>query len=95
MLLRKFIGNWQFCKTEAKMGKPVYLDLSVLGISKIGMYKYWYDYIKPKYEGNAKLCYMDTNSFKIHVKTEKKYANIAQDVETSNLMPQTMMLGDC
>ena len=34
------------------------------------MYEFWYDYIKPKYQNNAKLCCMDTESFVIHIKTE-------------------------
>ena len=46
------------------------------------MYEYWYDCIKAKYEDNAKLWYMDTDSFKVHVKTEDVYADIAQDLET-------------
>ena len=50
-------------KTKIKVNKPVYLDLSILEISKTLMYKFWYDYIKPKYQNNAKLCYMDTDSF--------------------------------
>ena len=29
------------------MTKPVYLDLSILEICKIVMYKFWYDYVKP------------------------------------------------
>ena len=45
------------------------------------MYEFWYDYIKPKYDGNAKLCYMDTDSFIFHVKTENSYEDIANDVE--------------
>ena len=31
------------------MKKPVHLILSILEISKIVMYEFWYDYIKPKY----------------------------------------------
>ena len=42
------------------MNKPVYPGLSVLEISKQSMYKFWYDYIKPKYQQNAKSCYMVT-----------------------------------
>ena len=45
------------------MNKPLYLGLSILEISKTLMYGFWYDYIKPKYQDNAKLCYMDTDSF--------------------------------
>ena len=45
------------------------------------MYEFWYDYIKPKYQNNAKLYYMDTNSFIIHIKTEELDEVIAGDVE--------------
>ena len=39
-------------------------------------------YVKPKYGENAKLCYMDTDSFIVHVKTDDIYKDIAEDVET-------------
>ena len=52
------------------MKKPVYLVLSILEISIILMYEFWYDYIKPKYQNNVKLCYMDTGRFIICIKTE-------------------------
>ena len=45
-------------KTKVKMNKPMYIGLSILSISKTLMYEFWYDYIKPKYEQNAKLCYI-------------------------------------
>ena len=45
------------------------------------MYEFWYDYIKPKYQEKAKLCYTDTGSFIIHIKTEDFYKDIATDVE--------------
>ena len=46
------------------------------------MYKFWYDYVKPKYGENAKLCSMDTDSFIVHVKIDDIYKDIAEDVET-------------
>ena len=49
-------------KTEILMNKPVYLGLSILELSKILIYEFWYDYVKPKYGGKAKLRYMDTVS---------------------------------
>ena len=52
------------------MNKPVYLGLSILEIRKTLIYEIWYDYIKPKYQDNAKLCYIHTNNFIIHIKTE-------------------------
>ena len=68
-------------KTKVKMNKPVYLGLSILEISKTLMYKFWYDYIKAKYQNNAKLCNMGTDSFIINIKTEDFYEDIANDDE--------------
>ena len=45
------------------------------------MYEFWYDYMKPKYGDNLKLCYLDTDSFIMHIKTEDFYKDIANDVE--------------
>ena len=68
-------------KTEVKMNKPIYLGQAILDISKTLMYEFWYDYIKPKYGDKARLCYMDTDSFIMHIKTEDFYKDIANDVE--------------
>ena len=75
-------------KVEVKMEKPVYLGQAILDISKTLMYEFWYHYIKPKYRDNARLCYMDTDSFIINIKTENFYRDIANDAkewyDTSN-----------
>ena len=72
-------------RTKVKMNKPIYLGSSILEISKLLMYEFWYDYMKPKYGDNVKLCYIDTDSFimKIYmnIKTEDFYKDIANDVE--------------
>ena len=68
-------------KTQILINKPVYLGLSVLDLSKTVKYEFWYDYVKPKYGENAKLCDMDTDSFIYHVKTGAIYKNIAKNVE--------------
>ena len=68
-------------KTKVKMNKPISLGLSILEISKKVMYEFWYDYIKPKYNNNVKLCYMDTDSFIMNIKTNDFYEDIASDVE--------------
>ena len=68
-------------KKRVKINKPIYLGMSILDISKTLVYEFWYDYIKPKYQGKAKICYMDPDSFIIHIKTENFYKNIANDVE--------------
>ena len=67
-------------KIKVRMNNPVYLGLTILELSKTLMYEFWYDYIKPKYRNNAKLCYMDTGSFIINIKTEDFYKDIPDDV---------------
>ena len=68
-------------KTKVKMNKPIYLRMSRLHISKILMYEFLWDCIKPNYQDRAKLCYMHTDSFIIHVTTEDFYKDIANDVK--------------
>ena len=68
-------------KAKVKMNKPVYLGMSILDISKTLMYKFWYDYFKPKYGDRAKLCYTDTDSFIINIITEDFFEDISNDVE--------------
>ena len=66
---------------KAKMNKTIYLAIPILDISKILMHEFWYHYIKSKYGDNATLCYMDTDSFVINIKTEDFYKDIGNDVE--------------
>ena len=69
------------------MNKPAYLGLWIWNLSKTVMYKFWYDYLKPKYGENVNLCYMDTDSFIFHVKTDDIYKNIVKDVEKRSDAP--------
>ena len=55
--------------------------MSILDISKTIMYEFQYDYIKSKYQDKSKLCYTDTASFVIYVKTGDFYEDIAGEVE--------------
>ena len=68
-------------KTKVKMSKPIYLGSSILEISEILMYEFWYDYMKPKYNDNVRLCYMDTDSFIMNIKTNDFYKDISDDVD--------------
>ena len=64
------------------MNRTIYLGLKILDISKTKMYEFWYDYLKPKYNNKAMLCYMDTDSFIAHRKMDDIYKDISEDVET-------------
>ena len=68
-------------QTKVKMNKPIYLGLPILDISKILMNEFWFDYMKPKYNDNVKLCYMDTDSFIMNIKAKYFYKNISSDVD--------------
>ena len=72
------IFTWK--RTKIVMNKPVYLGHSILELSKIIMYKFRYDYVKIKYGENAKLCYMDPDSFIVYIKTE----DISKDIKPDN-----------
>ena len=61
--------------------KPLYLGMLIIDIRKVLMYKFWHDFINPKYGGRAKLCYTDTDSFVIYIKTENFFEDISNDVE--------------
>ena len=68
-------------KTCVKMIKPLYLRMSILDINKTLMYEFWYAYIRPKYGDKEKLCYIDTDSFVVHIKSEDFFEDISNNVE--------------
>ena len=55
--------------------------MSILDISKTLVYEFWYDYLKPNYNDNAKVCYIDTDSFVINIFTEDIFEDINNDFE--------------
>ena len=63
------------------MDKPSYLGFWILQLSKILMCEFWYDYVEPKYDEKAKLCYMGTDSYIVHVKIDNLFKDITEDVE--------------
>ena len=68
-------------KSEIFMNKCVCLGLSILQLSKILMYDFRYDHVKWKYGEKPKLCYMDTDSFILYIKTDDIYKDIVEDVD--------------
>ena len=68
-------------KSKVVMNKPIAAGQAILDISKTLMYEFWYDYLKPKYQGNINLCYMDTGSFIIEIQTNDFFKDINIDVD--------------
>lgn len=74
-------------KTNIKMNKPIVIGMSVLDISKVFMYDFFYNTIKSQYGTNVRLAYTDTDSFILEIKTDCVYTDIKNNIEkydTSN-----------
>ena len=70
------------------MNKPVYVGLSVFEISKIILYKFWYDCAERKHK-KAKLCYIDTDRFNFYIKTKDIYVEIAKMLKQDLILQTT------
>ena len=68
-------------KIKVIMNKSVYLGQAILDLSKIVMHEFHYDYMKAEYDGNLKLCYVDTDSLVYQIGTEDFYEGIAGNVK--------------
>ena len=69
-------------KTQILINKPVYVGHWILELSKMLMYMFWYNYIKPKY-GEKENCVIWTyGSFIVYIKTDDIYENLEEDVKT-------------
>ena len=70
-------------KTQITINKLVYLSiyLGILDLIKTVIQEFWYYHIKPVYGERTKLCYINTDSFIVHIKTNEIYKDISEDVE--------------
>ena len=64
---------------KTKFNKPIYLGAYILETSKFHMYKFWYDYLKVKYDNNINLIYTDTDSFVLEIFTDDVYEDMKND----------------
>ena len=68
-------------KTKLYFNKPVYLNMSILDLSKSLMYDFHYNYIKTKYGDKAKLLFTDTDSLAYEIRTKDFYKDINPAME--------------
>ena len=66
-------------RSQILMGKPVYLSLLILEISRVEKQGFWYDYVEPKYGEKTK--YTDAESFIVYIKTGDFYVDIANNAD--------------
>ena len=61
------------------LNKPSYVGVAILDLSKVLMYNFFYNYLKPKYDDRVKLLMTDTDSFFLRIETEDFYEDIRDD----------------
>jgi len=62
------------------LNKSVYTGMTTLDNSKILMYNFFYNILKPKYGPKCELIYTDTDSVLLDIQTEDVYKDMAQDL---------------
>ena len=98
-ILRKRVAKPNFCRgnritdcltatqctvATLTLNRPIYLDFSVLDLSKLHMYNFYYNHMCIKYprNGQLRLLFMDTGSLAYAVQTEDIYRDMAEDAAT-------------
>lgn len=77
----------EFSRTKVKLNKPIYVGTSVLDLSKELMFSFYYDVLYPRYGGQLKLLYTDTDSLILLIETEDLVEDMRQQqdqYDTSN-----------
>jgi len=69
-------------RQRVTLNKPISVGFSILEISKLIMYEFYYDYLKPKYLDHCKLLFNDTDSFCCHIQTEDLYKDMSAKIST-------------
>jgi len=74
-------------RQRVTLNKPISVGFSILKISKLIMYQFYYDYLKPKYGNKCTFLFTDTDSFCCHIETPDLYQDMSQNLDlfdTSN-----------
>lgn len=66
-------------KKKVKLDTPLFLGFSILELSKLLMYKFYYEVLQPKYGDRMKLLFTDTDSLALEIKTDDIYEDMKQD----------------
>ena len=61
-----------------ELNKPIYMGMSILDYSKIHMYSFYYDVLKPKYQNNIKLVYIDIDNYVIKIEIDNIYEDFKE-----------------
>ena len=67
------------------LSKPGYIGMCILGISKVVMCQFPYDYIKNKYGNNLRPLFTDTNNLMFAIKIKDSYEDFNSNKEMFDL----------
>ena len=73
-----------------ELNKPIYVGVATLDLSKLHMYGFHYDYIKPKYGEKATLLFTDTDSLCYKIETEDMYKDMSEDKHLFDMSDYSM-----
>ena len=65
-------------KQQVTLHKPIYLSFTILELSKLLMYEFFYNLLIPKWGDDVEILYYDTDAYVLNIKTEDVY----KDLET-------------
>lgn len=88
----------QSIKKNIKLDKPIFIGFTVLELSKLYMYEFFYDYMLPKFGDRFNLLLTDTDSFVFHIQSENALQELKNDIkdefDTSNFPREHFMYSD-
>jgi hypothetical protein len=73
----KDVGVINMMKTKCLINRPFYVGFSVLELSKLHMYRFHYDFVKPHWPGEkSQLMFTDTDSLMYEIRASNVYETI-------------------
>ena len=77
-------------RQKVRLNKPIAVGFCILELSKLIMYKFFYDYLKPKYGDRCMLLFTDTDSLCCEIETQNLHQDMSEALhhfDTSNFEP--------
>ena len=65
-------------KSKVVLNKPIQIGFAILEMSKLVMFKFYYDVIRARYGEKAILLFTDTDSLTLHIETENIYDDMKE-----------------
>ena len=76
----------QMHKSHLCLNQPVYVGMSILGLSKHLMYDFYYNEMKTQYAEHCQLLYTDMDSLLLKIRTEDVYQDMAKHAHLYDML---------